>query len=103
MSYVLTFGKYKNLTVDKVFEENPNYLQWLFSRTDENDNEELYNALKSKLINKNDYYMSWGRHKNKALSWILKNDANYIVWLRGNKYVKDNLVDLYKIVCALDV
>ena len=102
MSYVLTFGKYKNLSVDKVFEENPNYLQWLFSRTNEL-NEDLYNALKSKLINKNDYYMTWGRFKNKPLSYIMEKDKSYIVWLRGNKYVKENLQDLYKIVCALDV
>jgi len=103
MSYILTFGKYKNLTVDKVFEENPNYLQWLFSRTDENDNEDLYNALKSKLINKNDYYMNWGKFKNKPLSYIMEKDPQYIVWLRGNQFVKEKQPDLYKIVCALDV
>lgn len=103
MSYLLQFGKYKNLSVDAIFEQNPQYLQWLFARTDEKDNNDLYKALENKLINKNEYYMTFGRHKNKTLTWIIENDKKYIVWLRGNAYVKENLDNLYKIVCALDM
>lgn len=103
MSYIITFGKHKNKTIDQIFDENPQYLEWLFSREQTKDNKELYEALESKLKNKNDYYLNFGRHKNKGLSWIIQNDPKYIVWLRGNTYVKENIPKLYKIVCSLDV
>lgn len=103
MSYTLNFGKHKNKTIDELYETNPQYLQWLLSNPLTKSNSELYNALKSKLINPNDYYMTFGKYKNKPLSWILQNDSKYILWLRGNEYVKNNLDKLYKIVCAINI
>lgn len=103
MSYIITFGKHKNKSIDQIYEENPQYLQWLFSRDTVKENQELYDNLKSKLINKNDYYLNFGKYKNKPLSWILENDSKYIIWLRGNTYVKENIPNLYKIVCGLNI
>jgi uncharacterized protein (DUF3820 family) len=103
MSYILNFGKHKNKSIETIYNENPQYLQWLYSQPTTKANKELYEILESKLKNKNDYYMSFGKYKNKGLSWIIQNDSNYIIWLRGNKYVKENLDKLYKIVCAINI
>jgi uncharacterized protein (DUF3820 family) len=103
MSYILKFGKHKHKSIDELFESNPQYLQWLLSNPLTKANTELYEALESKLKNKNDYYMTFGKYKNKGLSWIIQNDPDYILWLRGNKYVKENLDKLYKIVCAINI
>lgn len=104
MSSVLNFGKYKNKTIDYVFKYDPQYCQWMFSQPllTEN-NSEIYNFLKEKLINKNDYYLKFGRYKNKPLSFVIKHDPNYIIWLRGNKYIKNNCDKLYKIVCSINI
>jgi uncharacterized protein (DUF3820 family) len=103
MSYIIQFGKHKNKSIDTIHEENPQYLHWLYTQPTIKDNKELYEAIESKLKNKNDYYMTFGKYKNKGLSWIIENDTKYILWLRGNEYVKNNLDKLYKTVCALDI
>jgi hypothetical protein len=99
----LTFGKFKNLTIENVFNENTSYCNWLYRQPMAEQYPEIYKFLESKFKNKNDYYMTFGRYKNKPLSWILENDNKYILYLKGNEYVKNNLTDLYKIVNNLNV
>ena len=33
MTEVLTFGKYKNISIDRVFEKDKNYLRWLCNQS----------------------------------------------------------------------
>lgn len=93
------FGKFKNKSVEQVFQENPNYCQWVYNQPMLKDSQpEIYEFLKSKLINKNDYYMTFGKYKNKSMSWIIQNDPKYIYWLRGNTYIQENCKKLATIV-----
>lgn len=103
MSYILKFGKHKNKTIDEVFESDRQYLQWLLCNPLTKANSELFDALENKIKNKNDYYMTFGKFKNKPLSWIIKHHPDYIMWLRGNNYVKQHFDKLYKIVCAVNI
>lgn len=99
----LEFGKYKNKTIQEVWDENKSYCQWLNSQPMIENYPEIKKFLDDNLKNKNDYYMTFGKYKNKALSWIIENDKKYILYLKGNEYVKTKLTKLYDIVNKLDI
>ena len=87
----IPFGKYKNMMLSKVIESDMNYISWLMS------NKELikkYPAIESflndKMIKKNEYYMTWGKYRNKALSDIYNIDEKYIKWLKDSKFVNES-------------
>ena len=103
MSYVFTFGKYKNLSVDEIFEKDPNYLNWMYSRTSAEENPHLFNSLEAKLRDKNTIYINFGRYKGKSIHHVMKRDKSYIIWLRGNEYVRNNMRELYNMACTLDL
>lgn len=101
---IFEFGKYKYKSVEDVFKDDLQYCQWVFKQPLLKDNnKEIYAFLKDKLINKNDYYMPWGRYKNKGLSWILQNDKKYIYWLKGNQYVQEHCKQLSSIVNGINI
>ncbi len=99
----LQFGKYKNMSIADVWNENVNYCQWLYKQPMIKNYQEIFNFLDNKLKDKNDYYMTFGRYKNKPLTWIIQNDPKYIMYLKSNEYVKNNLTNLYDIVNNLNI
>lgn len=99
----LNFGKYKNKVISQVWEENKSYCQWLYTQPMIKNYPEIYKFLDDNLKNKKDYYMTFGKYKNKPLSWIIENDSKYILYLKGNDYVKENLTKLYEIVNKLNI
>ena len=97
---MLTFGKHKNLEIEDVMKDDPQYCKYL-----KNNHEilERYPEIKGLLeeFNNNETYMSFGKHKGKSLNWIKENDDKYLQYIKHNKYIKDNMVDLYIEVCRL--
>lgn len=100
---ILEFGKFKNRPIDKVYEENVSYCQWLYKQPMIKNYEEVYNFLHNKFHNNNDYYMTFGKYKNKSISWIKENDSKYIYYLKSNEYVQTKLNDLANIVNRLEI
>lgn len=103
MSTTLEFGKYKNSNIIDIFEKDPNYCQWLFKQPIIKQYEEIYNFLESKFKDSRDYYMSFGKYKNKPLTHIINTDPKYIYYLKSNEYVQTKLPELAKIVNALQM
>ena len=58
----------------------------------------LKEYLDNKLIDKNEYYMTFGKYKNKPLSEIKKKDPKYIQYLKNNEYVKSKMTNLYNLL-----
>lgn len=100
--YLLQFGKYKGRHIEEIFDENPNYCKWLYSQPILKANPFIYDFLENKIVDKNAYYLNFGKHKGKTLDWIKENDKNYLYWLKGNNYVQQNcpelLIKLEKII-----
>ena len=44
---------------------------------------------------KNEHYLTFGKYKNKSVSWIKENDLKYIDYLKKNEYVKTKMVELH--------
>lgn len=98
---IIDFGKYKNRMIGDIFVEDKTYCQWLYSSLMSQTNEKLYKFLESKFKDKDDIYLTFGKYKNKSLTWISENDRKYILYLKGNEYVKNNLSSLYEAVNRL--
>jgi uncharacterized protein (DUF3820 family) len=103
MKYTFNFGKHKNLDIDEVYEIDPQYLDWLYKRPSSLSDKNLYDALESKLKDKNTIYLSFGKYKNKSIHWVYENDKKYILWIRGNEYVQTKMKDLYQIANSFDL
>jgi len=88
----LSFGKYKNYTVEELFRRDPKYCQWLRNQPFIKNNEELYDELNEVLkdVNDDDYILNFGKHKGKSLKQVYNLDRPYIDWLKKNDYVKQN-------------
>jgi hypothetical protein len=52
--YTLTFGKYKGLTIERIYEEDKAYLIWLTKNIDPNDFKTLIQIIKGYLRAKQD-------------------------------------------------
>ncbi|GMF10684.1 unnamed protein product [Phytophthora lilii] len=88
MTNELTFGKYKNTSIEEVFTSDPGYCRWMLNQPSLNISEEIKIFLHSKfLTNDNSYMMSWGKYKGKTLKQISRTDSNHIDWLRKNLFV----------------
>lgn len=98
---IIDFGKYKNRMIGDIFVEDKAYCRWLYSSLMSQSNEKLYKFLESKFKDKDDIYLTFGKYKNKSLTWISENDRKYILYLKGNEYVKNNLSSLYEAVNRL--
>lgn len=95
---IIDFGKYKNRMIGDIFVDDKAYCQWLYSSPMTQTNEKLYKFLESKFKDKNEIYLTFGKYKNKSLSWISENDSKYILYLKGNDFVKEKLTSLYEAV-----
>lgn len=95
---IIDFGKYKNRMIGDIFVDDKSYCQWLYSSPMTQTNEKLYKFLESKFKDKNEIYLTFGKYKNKSLSWISENDSKYILYLKGNDFVKNSLTGLYEAV-----
>jgi uncharacterized protein (DUF3820 family) len=100
---ILDFGKYKNRMIGDVFSEDKNYCQWLYNSPMTKTNENIFNFLETKFKDKNDIYLTFGKYKNKSLSWILEHDKKYIMYLKSNEFVKEKLTKLYEAVNKLNI
>lgn len=98
---ILEFGKYKDKEISEIFNENPNYCVWLLNQPMIKNYPEIYEYLKNNLLDKDAYYMSFGKYKNKSLDWIKINDPKYIEYLKNNEFVISKLDKLYELVKKL--
>lgn len=95
---VLSFGKYKTRLISDVFEIDPKYCLWLLNQPSIKAHNDIYRYLKSKIHNRNEIYLTFGKHKNKSLTWIIQNDNKYINYLKNNNFVQTHLKDLAEAV-----
>jgi len=95
-NYIIQFGKYKGKNIVDIAEQNPSYCNWVLKQPLLNKYQEIKEYLEKKFINPDDYYMSFGKYKNKPLSEIKKNDPKYIDYLKNNDYVKEKMISLYE-------
>ena len=94
-NYIIQFGKYKGKNIIDEFEKNKTYFIWCFNQPFIKKYEEIYKFLESEIKEPNEIYLTFGKYKNKSLSWIKENDEKYIYYLKTNDYVKDKMVNLW--------
>lgn len=93
---LFTFGKYDGQSVYSVWEKDPQYIIWL-RKTDKLDKDMKEEITKmTKNYKDNEYFFSWGKYRNRALTDVLKEDARYIQWLRRSDFVKEKCPRLSK-------
>ncbi|DBA05226.1 TPA: hypothetical protein N0F65_007388 [Lagenidium giganteum] len=72
MSNILTFGKYKNQTIEEVYGKDVQYARWL--RTQDiliESKPEIKQFLEDKFKDSdNSYLLTWGKYKNHTIKWI---------------------------------
>jgi uncharacterized protein (DUF3820 family) len=96
MTQTLGFGKYKDLSIEDVYNNDPNYCRWL-TKQHLPINDEVKEFLDSKFdSNDQSYVMTWGKYKNKTLKQINEIDNFYITWLKNNQYVDEKCPRLKK-------
>ncbi|DAZ96671.1 TPA: hypothetical protein N0F65_009234 [Lagenidium giganteum] len=84
MSTTLTFGEYKNQTIQEIYEKDIRYARWL--RTQDiliGSKPEIKSFLEEKFKDSdNSYLMTWGKYKSHTIKWIHTNDKAYFKWLQ---------------------
>jgi uncharacterized protein (DUF3820 family) len=84
----IEFGKYKDKMLSNIFENDKNYCVWLMNNKQLISKYPLVKMfLKERLLDKNSYYMQWGKFKGRSLDEIDRIEPKYIRWLCDNKYV----------------
>lgn len=80
---VIPFGKHAGRSAREVFAEDVRYCQWLHGQ--EIKSKALREFLDEKFgkVSSDEYYMGFGRHKNKSLGEIARTDARYIEFLKS--------------------
>lgn len=100
----LTFGKYRDWTIDSVYRADPNYCRWLFTKStmipDDSDIKK-YLSDKFKDDETDGYAMTFGKHKGKSVKWIHEHDEQYFHWLSRNDFVKESMPKLREEIEAL--
>lgn len=98
----LNFGKYNGQNITDVYNNDKNYCVWLYKQTQLlEDKDEIRDFLRSKLINPDSYYMTWGKYKGRSLHEIEAIDAKYLDWLRENTFVMTKCKQLYKALVVM--
>ncbi|KAF0718232.1 Aste57867_1801 [Aphanomyces stellatus] len=82
--------------LEDVFKTNEAYCNWLYKWPQIKQYEDVYEFLKSKFVNGDDYYMFYGKYKGKSPNWIFENNQKYIYYLKANDYVNNHISDLAK-------
>ena len=94
---IITFGKFKSCSIDDLLREEVPYCEWMYKHIkDINIHDNIVKLLENKFKDSNEIYLTFGKHKNKALSWIRENDNKYIDYLKKNEYVKTKMTKLYE-------
>lgn len=92
---ILKFGKFKSQKITDILDTQKAYCKWLHTQPMIMEaNPKIKDLLDLEFKNKNDYYMTFGKYKNKSLDWINTNDKYYISYLKKNDYVSVNLKEL---------
>jgi hypothetical protein len=92
---ILKFGKFKSQKITDILDNQKAYCQWLHTQPLIMDsNPKIKELLDLEFKNKDDYYLTFGKYKNKSLDWIFNNDKFYIEYLKKNDYVSANLKEL---------
>jgi len=85
----MSYGKYKGMSIKDIFEMDPKYARWIFHQPTTTIYPNIYNFLKSKFKNENDFWFDFGKYKNHSLSEIiLKKDIKYLFILRDMPIIK---------------
>jgi len=102
MENIIEFGKkHKDQHIGYVWTIDPNYCVWLYNQPFiKYEHEEIYKFLESKILNKNEIYIDFGKYKSKPLSYIIKKDVKYLFYLYNLNFVKKNpkYSNLYKVL-----
>lgn len=101
---MISFGKYKNKSVEKVFEIDPTYCLWLYRQPLTKSNEALMNFLKSKFdADPDQYFLTWGKYKGKSIKDIARIDPSYIFWMKTNQTLKQKCPVLWEHLAELQI
>jgi uncharacterized protein (DUF3820 family) len=100
---IIPFGKYKNESIEDIFEKDLPYCKWLFNQ------EMLIGGLLDVQMFLNDklkgsdlsFEMGWGKWKNRTIKWIQQNEPQYFTWLCKNQYVSESCPALKKALIEL--
>lgn len=92
---IIQFGKYKGQNFLDILENNKAYCKWLHSQAlIMKSNPMFLKLLDVEFKDKNEYYLTFGKYKNKSLTYINNTDKKYITYLKFNDYVNENLQEL---------
>ena len=92
---MINFGKYKSQTIEYIIENDINYAKWMFEHPTLVLDDNITKILSDTFKDKNEHYLTFGKYKNKSVSWIKENDLKYIDYLKKNEYVKTKMVELH--------
>lgn len=92
MTSVLTFGKYRNQTIQEVYAKDFGYARWLLNQDVLIGDKPEIKAFLSDMFHDADssFLMTWGKHKRRTIKWVYVNDRQYFNWLINNKFVIEN-------------
>lgn len=98
----LDFGKYKDNTIQEVYEKDADYCRWL-SKQELLLTEEVKDFLNDK-FNGDDgtYILRWGKFKNHTIRWIFDNQQRYFQWLMKSDFVQTKCPKLKKEIDELN-
>lgn len=83
MTITLTFGKFKNKTLDEIFDEHPSYIVYLMSvNAKKYVSDEMCVYIKDNFQEK--LRVPFGKYKNKLFVDIQRDDPRYFEWFTTN-------------------
>jgi uncharacterized protein (DUF3820 family) len=99
---LINFGKYKNKSINEIFDIDFTYARWLYYQPMIRSNHEVFDFLQSKFNDKKKMYFEFGKYKGRELKDVLdSNDFNYLLYLKKCQWIKIVYPKLYKSVCII--
>ena len=96
---IIKFGKFKSRNINEIIKEYPSYCQWMMSRPEYLNKTQI--QLIKHSIRDDEIYLTFGKYKNRPLSWVFNNDQMYINYLLNNQFIKDKMVGLIEEIYKL--
>lgn len=96
LSDLIDFGKYAGKTYSEILACDVSYARWLTNQP--SVEQQLKSALLAQLPVDEGYILSFGKYKNKPLTWVQKNDEKYYQYLQKAEYIKQNMPKLSKLL-----
>lgn len=87
----ITFGKYKNYTIQEIANIDIYYLIWLVENKGLLINFSALNTEKIKVTMNPDDKMTFGKYKDYTIQEIANEDIEYLKWIQENTHIKINL------------